>query len=286
VSRRAKLCVLAWLCTAGAAAAQPAKPDRRAEQHHQRGLRFLREEPKDFAAAAAEFAAAYEIDPRPRYMFNLALAQRLGGACRKAIDSYRAYLATSPPESYAADARTGIERCEKLLGAEGRPSATKLEPIPPDRSGSGELPPTGEPGPGPSPITPPPVAPQPGAGSSRGVALALHQPPHGRGPWYRDGVGTSLVVMGGLSAITGAVCYALARGAAGATFDPGTLDEYESHRARAGALQTASWITAAAGAALITGGVIRYATRPGPRGAELALRPTAGGLAMSLGGRF
>src|SRR5215208_5665294 len=105
----AKLWILVWLCTAGVAVAQPSKTNPDAERHHQRGLQLLREEPKDFAAAAAEFAAAYKIDPRPRYLFNLALAQRLGGACRKAIDSYRAYLETRPPEIYANDARVGIE---------------------------------------------------------------------------------------------------------------------------------------------------------------------------------
>jgi tetratricopeptide (TPR) repeat protein len=271
VRGRAKLCVLVWLCAAGVAAAQPAKANPEAEQHHQRGLRFLREEPKDFAQAAAEFAAAYEIDPRPRYLFNLALAQRLGGACGKAIASYRAYLETHPPEGYASDARVGIERCEKLAAAP--PAPPPLDSKLADPSGISEPPPAGQL----QPSTP--GAAKPGAGASRGVEIAPR-------PWYRDRAGTSLIVAGGISAIAAAACYALARDAAGATFDPGSLDDYDSSRARAGALQTASWIAAGAAGALIAGGAIRYATRPAPRRAELAIRPAPSGIAMVLGGRF
>ncbi len=278
----AKLGVLVWLCAAGVAAAQAPKPDPEAERHHRRGLKLLREEPKDFAAAAAEFAAAYAIDPRPRHLFNLALAQRLGGECRKAIDSYRAYLETHPPEIYAKDARTGIERCEQILAtaAASTPPAPPVEPQPEAPPSPREPPPPGEPRPS------PPAAPQPVAGARGGAALAAPRLPPERGPWYRDRLGTSLVVAGGLFSIAGVACYALARDAAASTFDPGPLDEYEASRARAGSLQLASWITAGAGVALITGGVIRYAMRPAARRVELTLRPSPVGIAMVLGGRF
>jgi hypothetical protein len=260
--------ILVSLCAAGVAAAQPSKPNPDAERHHQRGLAALRAEPKDFAAAAAEFAAAYAIDPRPRYMFNLALSQRLGGECRKAIESYRAYLETHPPELYANDARIGIEHCEKRLAAEADvdvPPAVDPKPADPPRL-----------------VEPAPPGDRPG----RAADLVAHRPPPARGPRDRDRAGTALVVAGGASGIASAVCYVLARSAAAATFDPGTLDDYNSDRGRASALQTASWIAAGASAALIAGGLIRYATRPTVRGAELTLRPTTTGIAMVLGGRF
>jgi hypothetical protein len=274
--RVAKLWLLVWLCAAGVAVAQPSKPNPDAEQHHRRGLALLRDEPKDFAAAAAEFAAAYEIDPRPRYLFNLALAQRLGGECRKAIDTYRAYLDTHPPETYAGDARIGIERCEQALAA--APPKPAPEPAAPPRSAA----PASTAGAAPSS----PDAAKPDAGALQTVERVEHRSPPPRGPWYRDRAGTALVVAGGLSGLAGAVCYALARSAAASTFEPGTLDEYRSNRDRAGALQTASWIAAGASAALIAGGVLRYATRPARRGAELTLRPTTTGIAVGLGGRF
>jgi len=308
---RAKLCVLVWLCTAGVAAAQSPKANPDAERHHQRGLKLLREEPKDFAAAAAEFSAAYEIDPRPRYMFNLALAQRLGGECRKAIESYRAYLATEPAEVYAKDARTGIERCEQILAAATSPAvaAPPTAGEPGSRTPEVRRPTTGEPGPRtpevgrptagePGPRTPEvgrPIAGEPGPGTPDAGTLGtgagrgaepVDRPPPVRGPWYRDRVGTSLVIAGGVSAIAGAACYALAHDAAASTFDPGPLDDYEASRTRARAFQIASWITAGAGAALIAGGVIRYATRPAARRAELTLRPAPAGIAIVLGGRF
>jgi hypothetical protein len=286
--RGAKLWVLVSLCVASVAAAQPAKPNPDAERHHQRGLAALRAEPKDFTTAAAEFAAAYAIDPRPRYLFNLALAQRLGGACRKAIESYRAYLDTHPPESYAGDARTGIERCEKLLAAEADvPLAVDPKPAEPPRLVEQTRPDETRPGTPGTPATPAtPGAARPGAGPDQSADLVAHSPSPARGPWYRDRAGTALVVTGAAAGIAGAVCYVLARRAAAATFDPGTLDDYESNRGRAGALQTASWITTGAGAALIAGGVIRYATRPAARRGELALRPTTSGIALVLGGRF
>jgi hypothetical protein len=124
---------------AGVAAAQPARA--LAKEHNRRGAKLLVESPRDLAAAELAFETAYSLDPDPMFLFNLALARRLGGKCREAIETYRAYLRTDPPEADAANARIGIERCEQTLATTtpptGQPIATAIDkPIDPSLSPS------------------------------------------------------------------------------------------------------------------------------------------------------
>lgn len=179
---------------------------------------------KRFADAASEFAAAYQLDPDAKFLlFDVALAQRMAGACSEAIAAYRAFLDANPPDQYAAAAHVGIERCEHA----SPPSAPAPAPA---RSA-------------PPPVTPVPV--QPAASS-----------------WYRDGLGDGLVIAGAAATITAGVLYLLARGAASETFSATSLPDYHDSRDAASTDQTASWIAVGAGAALVAAGVIRYAVRP------------------------
>lgn len=50
----------------------------------------------DFLGAAEQFSAAYQHDPDPVYLFNLAQAYRFAKRCRDAGDSYRRFLAAAP----------------------------------------------------------------------------------------------------------------------------------------------------------------------------------------------
>lgn len=50
----------------------------------------------DFLGAAEKFSAAYQHDPDPVYLFNLAQAYRFAKRCRDAADSYRRFLAAVP----------------------------------------------------------------------------------------------------------------------------------------------------------------------------------------------
>jgi hypothetical protein len=50
----------------------------------------------DYLGAAADFEAAYALDPDPAYLYNIAQAYRLGSACAKAADYYRRFLAVVP----------------------------------------------------------------------------------------------------------------------------------------------------------------------------------------------
>ncbi len=256
---------LALLLCAAVASAQPADD---AAAHHRRGLKLLTESPKDYAAAAAAFAAAYRLDPEPKYLFNLALAQRLGGHCREAIESYRAYLAVEPPPVNADNARIGIERCEQMLGAEAVQPADRqpADRQPADASPADTLPAdTRRADPTPADRTP--------------AAPLAHSPAR-----ERDRLGTGLLLGGGGAAAASLTLYLLARSAASATFEPGSLGDYEANRDRASRFGAASWITAGASAALVTAAVIRFATRRRP--ADVTVAPTAGGAGVLIGGSF
>ena len=107
--------VLALLIVTGVARADDS------EAHYDKGKQLYAA--KDFVAAVAEFAAARAIDPQPRYVFNLAQAQRMAGQCAEAVTSYEAFLATAPVEAQASVARGGLEKCKAQL--------TQLSPPPP-----------------------------------------------------------------------------------------------------------------------------------------------------------
>jgi len=231
--------------------AQPASVDAEAEAHRERGVKLLTESPKDYTAAAREFAAAYKLKADPKYLFNLALAQRLGGNCREAIDTYKRYLATDPPSVNANNARIGIERCEETLAAQPRPDddpKTVLEP--------------------------PPV----GERAERSPAPIRTDE---RPIWRRDPLATGLVLAGGAATLTGITLNVLARRAASSTFEPGRLDDFERARDRAATYQTTSVIAVGAGAALIAGGAIWFLTHRKTGG---TIHATGNGVAV--GGRF
>lgn len=249
MNRRARL-VYTLLLVATPATAQPPND---AEQHHRRGLELLRAA-TDYAAAIEAFAAAYRLDQKPRYLYNLALAQRLANKCGDAIESYRAYLATGPSEDNAANARIGIERCEQTLAA-AKPVVDPPKPI----------------------VTPPVV---PAVRDRRDVVS-----PTTRGPWYRDRLGNGLAIAGGVSVLASAGLYLLARDAAAATFDAGPLADYETQRDRTKRFQVASVVTAGIGVALVAGGIVRYSIRP-TRTVDVTVAPTSTGGTVVIGGSF
>jgi hypothetical protein len=228
-------------------------------------------EAKQYTDAAVEFAAGYELDPHAKFLlFNVALAQRMAGACKDAIEAYRTFLDAGPPDALAKNARIGIERCEKLLApAEGMPPDVKPDPV--DKPVVDK--------PVDPPITHAPLVPQvsrPVTDIPPIVTVDV--------PWYRDRLGISLVGGGAACALVGATLYLLARRDADATFAPTSVADYLDNRRAAPQLQAASWIVGGAGAALVIAGTIRYATRPSRR--SVAVVPASSGAVLVLDGRF
>lgn len=180
----------------------------------------------DYELAIREFTAAYQIDPQPAVLYAWAQSLRLGDRCADAIVVYRRYLATGPNEAQIAAAQGGISRCEREPSPEPAAAAPSPEPARP------------EPGP----------------------AIDRARPR----PWYADPLGGALVI-GGAASIGAGVGLLVRSGqhrdaARGATHreDFVELLDTATLQRRLGA------VGLGVGAALVTGGVLRYVTRRDP----------------------
>jgi hypothetical protein len=247
----------------------PPATDTAAQQHYLHAKELFHVQ--QFAEAATEFAAAYELDHDAKFLvYNLAVAQRMAGACAQAIDAYREFLAAHPPADQAANAQTGIDRCQQLIAA--RPVAEP--PLVPPATGSAAGPAVGSAvDPASAPVEPPAVEP------SRSESPPNETPPtRAVRPWYRDTATVLLGASGAALAITSGVAYAFAHDAASATFSATTLGAYNDNRAAASSYQTTSVIAGIAGVGLLAAGVIRYATRSR---ATVAVAPTPHGAAIA-----
>jgi len=148
--------VIAIVCAALPALAQPVQE---AKQHFKAG-KTLQDAGK-YAEAAVEYQAAYDLDPRPPMLFNIAQAHRLASHKQVALDFYKRYLAAEPDGAGAREARQWITELQHQLEAE-RPLPTQPEPSPP----LPQPPPDTSPRP---PAETPPIAP---AKSSRTLRIA------------------------------------------------------------------------------------------------------------------
>jgi tetratricopeptide (TPR) repeat protein len=120
------------------------------EAHYARGA---------WREAFASYEAAYRSAPLPDLLFNLGQCQRKLGDRERALELYRRFLESSPPQ----DKRHIVEELLRDLEAEPAPDAPVAEPPPagpPREPGPGAAPPPREPGPGAAP--PPPAPAQPG----------------------------------------------------------------------------------------------------------------------------
>ncbi len=116
---RFPVAALLWLASAGAALAKPpATALERAKVHYTEGLKAFGVQ--HFDAAALEFEAAYDAQPDPALLYNIAQANRLAGHLEKAMSFYRNYLRLLPDTSDRAEV-------EKTMAAIDR----ELHPPPP-----------------------------------------------------------------------------------------------------------------------------------------------------------
>ena len=165
---------------------------------------------------------------------------------------YEEFLETKPAEEAQELARKYIEECRALLPPEPEPAP---EPEPePDPVGD---PTTDDPSAGPEP----PI---------------IDEPPAAK-PWYRDPWGDALVGIGVAAAAAGGamvgVAYRDANAADGAPDDRAFGQELD----RAQTLERAGAITLGVGAALLVGGVVRWAVVGAKSNRRARLVPQAGG---------
>src|SRR5689334_5046426 len=95
--------VIAVIAAAGGARANP---DADLKKHEEAGKAAFADE--RYADAIAEFRAANDIKPDPKYVYSIAQAQRLAGDCAGAIESYQQFLATKPDAKLAEYSQANI----------------------------------------------------------------------------------------------------------------------------------------------------------------------------------
>gem|GEM_PF-1804869 len=115
---------------------------------------------RSFELAIASYKKGYVIEPKPVFLHNLALAYRLKGDYRVAIDYYRNFLSRAHPPAHI---RKPIENLISQMQAELDQAARKRPPTEPEPRNQ-----------------PPRRNPKP------------EEPPMHQAPWYSDGIGWGL----------------------------------------------------------------------------------------------
>jgi tetratricopeptide (TPR) repeat protein len=128
----AAVAFVAVVCAAGALAAQPRtrSPQDQAKEQYERGVVAYNLERFDDAIAA--FARAYELDPAPILLYNIAQARWKKGENDRALFYYRRYLEADPN----AENRAAVEARMRDLERPRQPAPVaapppKAEPVSP-----------------------------------------------------------------------------------------------------------------------------------------------------------
>lgn len=93
-----------------------------------------------FADAIRLFTRGYELSGRPRFLLNIAHAQRLSGHSQEALETYRKFLATDPRPEDRDQAQAAVSEIEAALaatpasgstGGADTPAAGPVQPVAP-----------------------------------------------------------------------------------------------------------------------------------------------------------
>lgn len=121
--------VAAWLVSVAALAQSPAGDT--AQAHFDRGAKLYNLE--HFQEAIADFEEAYELDPSPIFLFNIAQSHRQLGNKERALFFYRRYLEQAPNAANREDVERRIKDLQAALQQaaelkQQRPAAAALAP--------------------------------------------------------------------------------------------------------------------------------------------------------------
>ena len=266
------------LTLAGTADAQRAKNKKKDKQatsdlgkrvqlHLERGIEFYAE--RQFELAIIEFRAGFALDPRPDFLFALAQAERLSGDCSTAVVYYRRFLQTKPDINQSEAASVNMKRCVRAL--ESGPGGKRLA-RPSDALSEAER----------TSAAPPPLTP-----------LANSRPTIGRQndvptkPWYRDVIGTSLLVSGVVGLGVGVGFFVASNSDENDALGANDQVVYERSIDSARSKRNVSIATASIGSALLVGAMIRYLTRDSrEKRTRLTATPHRDGGSIAVFGRF
>lgn len=255
---RASTILLTLVLTASAA---QAGPDAELKKHEDAGKAAFAAE--RYADAIAEFRAANDLKPDPKYVYSIAQAQRMAGDCAGAIESYQAFLATKPDAKLADYSKANIDRCKEELAKNPKPAP--VEPAP--------TPTPAEPAITPSEPTPTPITGPVDTGD-------------GARPWYRDWVGNAMVIGGVASAAVGTTVFLSGRSAANKVNNADDYTSFQDAQDAASSALTKQRIgigAAIVGAGLIVGGILHYKMSGGGHEVRVTAVPTVGGAAVFAG---
>jgi tetratricopeptide (TPR) repeat protein len=264
----AAITALLAITAARPAHAQPVAPPPAAAQAD--ADRLVAEAGRHFEAgrladALAAFRRAHDLVRDPKLLFAMAKLEVELGDCASAVEHLRQFLAMNPGPRATEAARQESAACAP-------PSAT--EPIPPP-AGSPSTAATPAPGATPDATLEARPLPEPGRPAAAPVA---------RSPWYRDTAGNLLVAAGGVGLVAGGVLAGLSWHSASAPADD--LDEDRRLADRADDFGLAAAISGGVGAALVVGGIVRYATRDTGAPVDVAAAPLGDGWTVTASGRF
>jgi tetratricopeptide (TPR) repeat protein len=195
---------------------------------------------EQFGEAIEDFKRGYEIEPDPAFLIAWAQAERQRGRCTSAVRLYKRFLATDPPEVAQEFARDGLVRCAEQLAENPDPEDDEADD---DEDES---------------LVAEPEAPD------EDEAEAVPAPTRDREHWIRDGLGTSLFAVGvvGTGVGTGLlVASALRQRQLDADIDDMTVNygEFDERRRGIRNLRIAGGAVVGVGAALLVGGIVRWA---------------------------
>ncbi|HXJ24025.1 MAG TPA: tetratricopeptide repeat protein [Polyangia bacterium] len=156
------LAIICFCVTAAPRAARAQSASETAQQHFDRGAKLYNL--GHFQEAIPEFEKAYDLDPSPIFLFNIAQSHRQLGNKERALFFYRRYLEQAPNAANRDDVERRMKELDAALKQE---EAAKQKPPPPglvDHPGEAAPPPPAAPAePPPSPAPAEPTAPAPAA---------------------------------------------------------------------------------------------------------------------------
>ncbi len=206
------------------------------------------------AEAIAAFEQAYDLEPKPIYLFSWAQSEVAREGYRAAVELFRRYLESDPPEANREAAEARIAFCEeqlKLLPPEPPPPAMSSAP---SVTSAAPPPPT-------SPPAPPPTVPPPttAAPTPKPIATTTGPDEGASSAWWTDPLALSLFGGGVVATGVGLGVFLWGQGNINDARDQ-SFDTYQGHDSAldaGGDRRTAGVVMMAAGGALVAGGLVR-----------------------------
>jgi tetratricopeptide (TPR) repeat protein len=259
-ARQLAAAVAILACAATPVLAAPKKGPARAE--FDRGVAAYTK--GDYAAAADALGKSFALEADAETLFAWAQTERKLDRCDKAIELYGKLLQMKMPDENKEAVRVQIEECKAII------AAAKPEPTPDPK---------------------PDPAPEPGVDNStkpdpqvRDFPTSAETSP----AWWENPVGGALVGLGVVAAGVGTVFLVQGKSADSDKANATTYNDYEALNDKAESRGQLGVIGLAVGGALITGGVIWYATHKPEQPSKTVsgwLAPSGGG-GLVVSGRF